>query len=95
MPNTRTTDPTTSHEAARSISKLAETYSMITHLFKTYGPMNDQRLLEVWDKAQLKPISDSGLRSRRSELVAAGKLVDSYERTPMPSGRQSIVWSIA
>lgn len=95
MPHTRTTDPQTSHDAARSVSKLTETYRLILEIFDTFGPMNDERLLLTWKASGLKQISDSGLRSRRSELVAQGKLEDSGDRWEMSSGRQSIVWKVA
>ena len=94
MPNTRTLDPSTSHQAEKSVSGLAESYRIITGLFRVFGPMNDQQLIQVWPHDK-KRASESGIRSRRSELVAAGLLEDSGERIPMPSGRASIVWRLA
>ena len=93
MPNTRTLDPSTSHQAEKSVSGLAESYRIIQGLFRLYGPMNDEQLLQVWPHAT-KRASQSGIRSRRSELVAAGLLEDSGERLVMPSGRKSIVWRL-
>lgn len=96
MPHARTTDPQTSHDAARSVSKLTETYELIISIFEKFGSMNDEQLIQTWRASGLKAISDSGLRSRRSELVSMGKLEDSGTRAPMEaSGRSSIVWRLA
>lgn len=94
MPYTRTTDPQTSHDAARSVSKLSETYSLIMGIMNKFGPMNDEKLITTWKASGLKQISESGLRSRRSELVAQGRLEDSGAREKMSSGRLSIVWRV-
>lgn len=94
MPNTRTTDPSTSHAAEKSVSKLAESYRIILDLFEKHGPMNDEQLLDRWKYEAPKPGSPSGIRSRRSELVAAERLRDSGERIKMTSGRMSIVWEL-
>lgn len=40
-------------------------------------------------------MSPSGARTRRAELVAQGKVVDSLKRTKLPSGRFAIVWKLA
>ena len=95
MPNTRTLNPSTSHQAEKSVGKLADSYRIILDIFRTYGPMNDETLIATWKSKAEKYASDSGIRSRRSELVSAGLIVDSGERQKMRSGRDSIVWSIA
>jgi hypothetical protein len=94
MPSTRTLDPSTSHAAEKSVSKLAESYGIILGFFRNYGPMNDEQLLERWKYQSPKLAADSGIRSRRAELVAAGRLEDSGERIKMTSGRMSIVWRL-
>ena len=95
VPNTRTLDPSTSHQAEKSVSKLADSYRIILDIFRNHGPMNDEALIATWRKQASKLASDSGIRSRRSELVATGLIVDSGERQKMQSGRDSIVWRLA
>lgn len=99
MPHARTTDPQTSHEAARSVSKLRDMYETMLIAFESLGPMNDDQLIRLWrvgvNELGWREASESGIRSRRSELVAQGKLIDSGKRVKMKSGRMSIVWTIA
>jgi hypothetical protein len=98
MPNARLTDPETSHQAAKSVSKLKEMYDTMLIAFESLGPMNDDQLIRLWrvgvNELGWREASESGIRSRRSELVAQGKLEDSGRRVQMKSGRMSIVWSI-
>ena len=93
--NTRTTDPTTSHNAEKSVTGLADSYRIILGLFRSYGPMNDESLIEHWRRLSSKKASDSGIRSRRSELAATGLVVDTGDRKKMASGRMSIVWFVS
>lgn len=95
MPNTRTLDPATSHQAEASVTGLAESYRIILAILRESGPMNDEKLIATWRKTQNKKASDSGIRSRRSELAATGLIVDTGDRIKMDSGRMSIVWGIA
>ena len=95
MPNTRTLDPSTSHEAEKSVTGLAESYRIILDILRTRGPMNDEQLISSWRTSSHKSASDSGIRSRRSELTASGLIVDTGDRQVMSSGRKSIVWGIA
>jgi hypothetical protein len=95
VPNTRTLDPTTSHQAEASVTGLAESYRIILSILRESGPMNDEKLISTWRKTQNKKASDSGIRSRRSELTATGLIVDTGDRIKMDSGRMSIVWGIA
>lgn len=94
----RSTDPQTSHEAAKSVVNLGEVRDKILHML-TNWPRTDEQLWERYSfciKAfNWKPVSPSGLRSRRSELVSMGYVVDSGQRAKTHSGRQSIVWQVA
>lgn len=94
MPNTRTLDPQTSHDAEASVTGLAETYRIILSTLRESGPMNDQALIRAFQRSG-KRASDSGIRSRRSELTAQGLIVDTGDRVKMESGRMSIVWGVA
>jgi hypothetical protein len=100
MPHARTSDPVTSHEAAASVTDLSKTKQTILELFKRVGkPMTDNQLI-VWywwavGNIEAPRASDSGIRSRRAELVRTGKLRDSNQRQKLPSGRNAIVWELA
>lgn len=100
MPHARTTDPTTSHEAAASVMDLSQTKLTILQMFHKVGkPMTDNQLI-VWywwavNNLNAPRASDSGIRSRRAELVRTGKLRDSNQRHKLPSGRNAIVWELA
>lgn len=90
----RNTDPKTSHAAADSVRNITATHKFVLALIEVHGPLNDEDLLALY-LDQVGVISPSGLRSRRSELVDRGLVVDSGERVKMLSGRNSIVWKVA
>lgn len=96
----RATDPETSRQAAASISKdkMRETQRQILEVLGRFGPSCDEDIaihfrqlseIEAWPLQ-----SPSGLRSRRAELVNAGLVRDSGQRTKTSSGRQTIVWEL-
>lgn len=87
----RTTDPATSHRAAASLTNLRPAQEEVLALFRKYGPMIDEEMLSRAGDEQVKQ-TPSGLRTRRSELVEAGLMVDSGEQRPTPSGHNAIVW---
>lgn len=98
----RSSDPRTSHDAAGSISEESirasqvAVYLIIDH----HGAAGvcDQDLIRNYASAHLRnpkmyPYqAESGIRTRRSELVRKGLVVDSGRRTTTRSGRKSIVW---
>jgi hypothetical protein len=92
----RTTDPETSHAAGRSLRNLTARRTAVLNLLRTTGPMADHEIAAAYIRAEAEGTvphqSPSGLRTRRSELVDAGLLRDSGERTTTPSGRQAIIW---
>ena len=98
MPLARTTDPGTSHEAAASVSNLTATQNAIRWLFDKFGKLTDEQLQNhyrrMMQQGDAPRASESGIRSRRSELVAAGYLQDSGDRVKMESGRSAIVWEL-
>lgn len=98
MPHARLTDPETSHEAAQSVKNLTATKRTILWLFGKFKYLTDEtlqahyrRLIMTGDAPRA---SESGIRSRRAELVKAGYLFDSGQRKPMESGRNAIVWGV-
>jgi hypothetical protein len=87
-------DPDTSHAAAASLVSVTcrQSQQAILDLLRTVGPMTDTELIARYPGDP--PQSESGLRTRRSELVAAGLVADSGRRVPLASGRLSIVWEV-
>lgn len=92
----RTTDPHTSHDAAESVQNMTEKREAILHIFKVRSSMTDFELMEVYQEMQefLPVQSESGIRTRRSELVQMGFLKDSGERKPNENGRSCVVWTL-
>jgi hypothetical protein len=78
------------------VKNLRETQTAVLKLLRKLGRMNDEDLAYEYvlraRQGSLPYQSMSGLRTRRSELVALGLVADSGERIKMRSGRQSIVW---
>lgn len=97
MRHTRNSDPHTSHLAALSESDpehTSRTKEAILVILK-YQAMTDSEMIRVYrdlvEFGDAPKASDSGLRSRRSELVAAG-LVEFAGFGVSDLGRKSIVW---
>lgn len=96
----RLTDPETSHEAAESVKDITATQAAILKLLQAM-PMADEDLIFYYkqqismgaDARDFPRASESGIRSRRAELVKAGKVIDTGERDLTSSGRRAIVWA--
>lgn len=91
----RRNDPATAHQAADSVQNINETKGCILYLLQ--DPMTDQELVQRYKEAEhswlgTPPASESGIRSRRAELVKAGLVFDTGQRRVLPSGRKAIVW---
>lgn len=100
MTRARTTDPETSHAAADSIDRLSDRQGEVYWVLARYGHATDSELVTAYNYAAARgvvsPQSPSGIRTRRSELVARGAVVDTGKRrTVAPSTRPSIVWRLA
>lgn len=94
MANARTTDPLTSHEAAASVQNEQTIRHWVLKLLDR--PRTDVELVEVYGKMKYAPrASDSGIRSRRAELVADGLVKATGARVKLPSGRYANVWQVA
>ncbi len=90
----RRTDPETSWEAARSVSKkLRETQTAVLTFLRQYGPMTDEKLVAEYALLHATPSqSPSGLRTRRGELVRQGLVRDTGRREKLRSGSSGNVW---
>jgi len=87
----RTMDPETSHEAAESVRNVTTTHEYVLRALRR--PRTDPELLEAYRQFKRAPrASESGIRSRRAELVRAGLVRDSKRRVRLESGRRAIVW---
>lgn len=96
-PRARRGDPETSHEAAASVQNLTERRRAVFKALQATGPATD---LELWffyqthrDSRGWPQQSESGLRTRRAELVDLGKVKESG--VSMVTGRKRIVWVTA
>lgn len=95
----RGSDPDTSHEAAATVTNLRTSQRRILELLERFGPASDEDLQVYWRQLQdyedWPPISPSGLRSRRAELVTKGLVYDTGKRGVTSSGRKTIEWELA
>jgi hypothetical protein len=95
-PRARTSDPETSREAAQSVERLTDKQQYILRIL-SYRPRTDE---EIWehivfptdDFGLAYPMSVSGARTRRKELVDMNLVRDSGKRRKTRSGRNAIVW---
>jgi len=95
-PRARRTDPETSHDAAASVAPTQRpSQAAVLYVLRTNGPITDTGLIGVYQlyaRADVLPQqSESGIRTRRKELVTAG-LVRAAGRVTLPSGRAAITW---
>ena len=93
----RTTDPQTSHEAARTVN-VTRGQQIVLNEFLMYHEMTDEQLIEALKIRQGScydaKLSDSGARSRRAELVAIGILKDTGRRTTTAANRKTTIWGL-
>lgn len=95
----RNSDPSTSHEAAASVVKITEKQQAVLYLFQHAGPMHDERLVPIYQAAastwdNIPPQTDSGIRSRRSELVRKGFLVKTGRKTRTKANRRADIYAV-
>lgn len=100
-PVARSTDPETSHEAAASVRGLRASQEGVLAVFRDHPEgLTDPEVALAYDRARYyRPDafprqSESGLRTRRSELVARELLRDSGRRKKLTTGRRAIVWEL-
>lgn len=90
----RRDDPETSHEAAASVERIRETQYLVLCCLNAIGPQDDLGIAQWWWNSDHKNISSSGLRTRRSEMVARGLVRHSGEYGRSSSGRRTRIWEI-
>jgi hypothetical protein len=97
IPRARTTDPATSHDAAASVTGVTETQAIILMLLRE-TPMCDEKLIQQYRMGEklwgFPHKSDSGIRSRRAELVRKGFVETLGLQERMTTGRFATVWQV-
>jgi len=94
MARARVSDPVTSHAAAESVDNVTETQEYILRALRKARP--DVELVEAYRAYKRAPrASESGIRSRRAELVDRGLVIDTGRRVRLESGRYAIVWGVS
>lgn len=94
-PHARASDPYTSHLAAAAVMEYTQLQILIMGLFDASdNGYTDEELVKAYGRAygNLKPASDSSIRSRRAELRDRGDLHDSGKTRLTRLGHKSIVW---
>lgn len=94
----RRSDPRTSHEAAASVRGITATHRRILTLMEMFGPLTDDEIAARY-RSEAKsmgwpPVSPSGLRTRRAELVDLGRVLDTRRTKATISGRRTTVWAL-
>ena len=93
---TRRTDPDTSLAAAASVTKITEKQTAVLMLLRECGSLTDGELGREYRVefayGKVPRQSESGLRTRRSELVRRGLVRWTGELRKLESGRMARVW---
>ena len=93
-PVARRTDPGTSWAAAESVRNVRESQWRVYLALVDSDGMTDEQLIAL-ARVEGWPMSDSGIRTRRCELVDLGWVCDTGERQTTAANRQTIVWGVA
>ena len=95
----RSTDPDTSHQAAASLPDLRPSQEAVLRILRFLGSATDIELVAAYRRATVRgevpPQSSSGIRTRRRELVEAGRVQEHATAIVQPSGRRARVWRVA
>jgi len=76
------------------VNNVTQTQAVILKVLKR--PRTDPQLIEAYRKLKRAPLaSESGIRTRRAELVEQGLVTDTGKRSTTPFGRQATVWGLA
>lgn len=88
-------DPGTSMDAAAKLdrSKLTLVQSAILRILAKYGPLTDEQIESLYAQQSGVPVaSPQSLRTRRHELVIAGRARDSGQRGTTRYGNAAVKW---
>lgn len=85
----RTTDPSTSHAAAKSIKHRVSEVRQAVLLYALDRPEG----FTDWEMCSHFGNHSATYRTRRSELTDKGEIVPTTERRATPSGRTAVVWT--
>lgn len=91
----RRSDPETSKAAARSVTRIRQSQRLILETLRAKGPLSDEEIYSALLAAGFfgnRPLSPSGARTRRKELVRLGYVESSSDRRKTAAGREAIVW---
>ena len=93
----RKTDPPESHDAAGSVSDLTGKQDAVLKLIRRFPGMADPGIIAGYQMRskenpdEFPPQSESGIRTRRHELVEKG-LVEKAGTITLTSGRRGSIW---
>lgn len=90
----RNSGPEHSHAAAKSVCNLGRTRDAILAILKSQGPLTDEGIAFWFAHLPRVDSSPSGLRSRRSELVRMGFVVEGGTGETA-AGRNCTIWRLA
>ena len=97
QPRARSTDPQTSHDAAKKVRGVSAVHSTILMILWQRGPLTDPQIAEYYFQrvadGSAPMHSESGLRTRRKELVDMGKVTTAAWKEKLSTGRYATVWA--
>lgn len=89
----RISDPTTSHDAAASVTNYISVQHAILDVVARWGPLTDEAIADHVSRLPMKT-TPSGLRTRRKELVELGMLRANPRKVRISTGRLSTRWEL-
>lgn len=106
VPRARAGDPENAHRAAaRAAGDLTLKQKAVLEVITAYGPMHDEHLVHFYREERTRQLArgfgalypdltDSSIRSRRSELVTLGMVRDSGRETRTARGGLTAIWEV-